>query len=68
MDGAAARNFQFEPGHMRSTVAHPGAPGQPESRGFIAFLSLATCLRIATIAIVAPQDSLVFLEYRDAVV
>ena len=27
---------------MRPTVAHPGAPGQPESRGFIAFFSLAT--------------------------
>ena len=62
------RNFQFEPGHMHPTVAHPGAPGQPESRGFIAFLSLATYLRIATIAIVAQQDSLVFLGYRDAMV
>jgi len=62
------RYFQFEPGHMRPTVAHPGAPGQPESRGFIAFLSLATYLRIATIAIVAQQDSLVFLGYRDAMV
>lgn len=53
---------------MRPTVAHPAAPGQPESRGFIAFLSLATYLHIATIAIVAQQDSLVFLGYRDAMV
>jgi hypothetical protein len=60
--------FQFEPGHVRPTVAHPGGPGQPESRGFIAFLSLATYLRIATTAIVAQQDSLVLLRYRDAVV
>jgi hypothetical protein len=61
--------FQFEPGHMHPTVAHRGAPGQAESRGFIAFLSLATYLRIATIAIVAQQDSpLVFLGYRDALV
>jgi hypothetical protein len=52
---------------MRPTVAHPGAPGQPESRGCIAFLS-ATYLRIATLVIVAQQDSLVFLEYRDAMV
>ena len=53
---------------MRPTVAHPGAPGQPESRGFIAFLSLATYLHIATIAIVAQQHLLVFLGYRDAMV
>jgi hypothetical protein len=53
---------------MHPTVAHPGAPGQPESRGFIALLSLATYLRIATIAVVAQQDSLVFLRYRDAMV
>jgi hypothetical protein len=32
------------------------------------FLSLATYLPIATIAIVAQQDSLVFLGYRDAMV
>jgi hypothetical protein len=24
---AAARNFQFKPGHLHPTVAHPGAPG-----------------------------------------
>ena len=53
---------------MRPTVAHPGAPGQPESRGFHRILSLATYLRIATIAIVGQQDSLAFLEYRDAMV
>ena len=53
---------------MRPTVAHPDAPGQRESRGFLAFLSLATYLHIATIAIVAQQDSLVFLGYRDAMV
>jgi hypothetical protein len=40
---------------MRPTVAHPGAPGQPEARGFIAFLSLATYLPIAIIAIVTQQ-------------
>jgi len=53
---------------MRPTVAHPGAPGQPESRGFIAFPWLATYLHVATIAIVAQQDSLVFLGHRDAMV
>jgi hypothetical protein len=53
---------------MRPTVAHPGASGQPEARGFIAFLLLATYLHVATIAIVAQQDSLVFLGYRDAMV
>jgi hypothetical protein len=59
---------QFEPGHVRPTVAHPGAPGKPESRGFIALLALATYLRIAIIAIVAQVDSLLFLRYRDAMV
>ena len=53
---------------MRPTVAHSSAPGQHESRGFIAFLSLETYLRIATIAIVAQQDSTVFVGYRDAMV
>jgi len=53
---------------MRPTVAHLALRGQPSPCGFFAFLSLATYLRIATIAIVAQQGSLVFLEYRDAVV
>jgi putative ABC transport system permease protein len=45
---------------MRPTGARPGAPGQPGARGFIALLSLATYLPIATIALVAQQDSRVF--------
>jgi hypothetical protein len=54
--GAAARNFQFGPGHTRPTVAHTGAPGERESRRFIAFRSLETYLPIAMIAIAAQPD------------
>jgi hypothetical protein len=64
----AARNFQFEPGHTRPTVAHPRVPRQSESRGFIAFSLAGGIFAYRDHPIVEQQDSLVFPEYRDAMV
>jgi len=51
--GLSGVKFPFNLGHIRPKVAHPGAPGQPDSRDSIAFLSLATYLQVHSLFLVS---------------